>query len=395
MAVTRKTLDRYVCAGWLAITLLQLSSSFQPPSFLPRPRTSFYPAIFPTEIHQQRLLQIHTTSTIQSSTSENYSFYEIVTRKEKEIDDFVKKHSASDDPLQMLLGYMDHTDVDTDYEVKRTKLPKALRRGVRPGQSLSKQTKNPTGETETATSEVFEEDDSPKRLSVGVDIKRKSPTSSSPRPLVSFDDAGSVASAFVSFGVDFVFANCDYSTYGGDLSELKSVVAAVRGAAPSVPVIMKDIVIDPIQIALAKHVGCDAIVVMACIVGDKLEDFLNTATLMNFDIIVEVHTSEEISNALEAGATNLLVNRFDRMSGNSFHPNQPFALVEDLPPGGVTTTLVTGGINTVEEAAEFLDAGFDGVLLGKGFMGNVEADKLVRGIREVEHGSFAYAGLGF
>ena len=77
----------------------------------------------------------------------------------------------------------------------------------------------------------------PHGLSVGIDLKRRSPTNPSFR--CDFSDPGAVASAFLDSDADFVFANCDFSSYGGELNDIKQIVSATRASSPSSAVIFK------------------------------------------------------------------------------------------------------------------------------------------------------------
>ena len=122
---------------------------------------------------------------------------------------------------------------------------------------------------------------------------------------------------------------------------------------------------------------------MSCVVGSDLAPLLDTATMINLPVIVECHTEEEVALAVENGAGTILVNRVDRFGGNKFWPDQAFCVRDVLPPGGVVTTLVTGRISTVEEARDFLNEGYDGVLLGEVLMGNAKAEGVVEGMHGV------------
>ena len=95
-----------------------------------------------------------------------------------------------------------------------------------------------------------------RRASFVVDIKRKS-LSRPGETFCRFDNAAIVAEAMVRLGSDVVFVNVDYKAYGGDITELKSAVQAVRKASKTAAVVMKDIVVDEIQLGLAKEAGAD------------------------------------------------------------------------------------------------------------------------------------------
>ena len=304
-------------------------------------------------------------------STQSLSWYDRVSLKEREIQQFIKDHAAPEDDLQMALGYYEITPNYSPFK----KLARAFRRtpAAAPGSG----------------SDCY--------LSVGVDIKRTSPTS----PLnVNFDSAGSLATTFAAYGANFIVVNADYTSYNGDFDDVKSAVGALKGT--NIPVIYKDVVIHPLQVANAKilgerapslavpclanpiTLGCDACHICASLVGPELEEILNTGTLMNFPILVEVHTIAEVTAAVEAGATFIVVNRRDRETLDLFS-DQALAVRDLLPPANVLTMLVTGAIQE-SECQELLAAGYDGVLLGAGIIGNPRPEAMIKGIKNLVGG---------
>jgi indole-3-glycerol phosphate synthase len=154
-----------------------------------------------------------------------------------------------------------------------------------------------------------------RRGSFIVDIKRKSNLSYPREQFARYDDAGLVAEAMVRLGADVVFVNVDYHSYGGDMSELKSAIASVRRVNDYAAVVMKDIVVDELQLGLAKEAGADGILLMASVLGPALENFLNLATVIGLETIVECHTYNEVQAALDALAQNIMVSNRDRITG--------------------------------------------------------------------------------
>ena len=74
----------------------------------------------------------------------------------------------------------------------------------------------------------------------------------------------------------------------------------------------------------------------------------------------------------------------DRFGGNEFHATQPFAIRDELPPGNVVTTLVTGKVFDTLESNLFLQEGFDGVLIGEGLVGNPSASSLIKELHDLK-----------
>jgi indole-3-glycerol phosphate synthase len=164
-----------------------------------------------------------------------------------------------------------------------------------------------------------------RRASFVVDIKRKSTLKHPRQTYCQFDDAGMVAEAMVRLGADAVFINTDYVVYGGDLTELESAVKAVKRANPSAAVVYKDFVVDEIQLGIAKQAGCDGIVLMSSVLGGSLGSFLDLATTIGLETIVECHTLNEVQHALDLMAPTILVNNYDRIR-NELVPDQAIKL---------------------------------------------------------------------
>lgn len=78
------------------------------------------------------------------------------------------------------------------------------------------------------------------------------------------------------------------------------------------PVLRKDFIVDPLQIAEARAMGADAILLIAIALDDRqLRDFRDEAEGLGMAALVEVHTERELDRALESGATLVGVNNRD------------------------------------------------------------------------------------
>lgn len=280
--------------------------------------------------------------------------YSAIHRKEYEMKKFNAQHTSTTDPVRMAMSYAQET-------ASPMRLARALRR--------------------------VHEEDAPgpvgmRRASFIVDIKRKSLS----RPgdvFCNFDDAGMVAEAMVRLGADAVIVNTDFAAYGGDITELKSAVKAVRRVSKTAAVIMKDIVVDEIQLGMAKEAGADGIILQSCVLGPALDSFLDLATFMGLETIVECHTRAEVERALEVNvAPTIMINNNDRISGENF-PDQAIQLAGLFPgSGGPIITLCGGGIESVDDMKRHLVAGFDGVVVGKAVMGSPLAPEFIRAVRD-------------
>jgi len=220
-----------------------------------------------------------------------------------------------------------------------------------------------------------------RRGSFIVDIKRKSLS----RPgeiFARYDDASMVAEAMVGLGADVVFVNVDYAAYGGDITELRSAVKAVRRVSKTAAVVMKDIIVDEIQLGLAKDAGADGVVLIASVLGPALSNFLDLATTIGLETIVECHTRNEVQASLDALAQNIMVSNYDRLQ-QRYYPDQAYKLAGMFPgSGGPIICIAGGGVDDTEEMKRLLAVGYDAVVVGKAAMGSARAPEFIRAVRD-------------
>ena len=303
--------------------------------------------------------------------------YAAVHRKEYEMKGVRAQHKSSADPVMMAMSYAQET-------ANPMRLAKALRR-VHDDPFASKSDEDLSDEEQARQQKLLDNglaEMTMRRACFCVDVKRKSLSRPGEKPFCRFDDAAMVSEAMVRLGADAVFVNVDYAAYGGDISELKTTVKAVRKASDTAAVVMKDIVVDEIQLGLAKEAGCDGILLIASVLGPALDNFLDLATTIGLETIVECHTRNEVQRALEAMATNILVSNYDRVSQQMF-PEQAIKLAGLFPgSGGPIICLAGGGIETPDQMKRHLAVGYDGVVVGKAVMGSARAPEFIRAVRD-------------
>jgi indole-3-glycerol phosphate synthase len=313
-----------------------------------------------------------------SSRNPPEDLYAAVHRKEYEMKAVKAQHTSTTSPVRMAMTYFQES-------VGKMRLAKALRRVYEdPGNPANPKVIEKTDEESERAQKLADVGMSEmgmRRASFIVDIKRKS-LSQPGETFCRFDDAGMVAEAMVRLGADAVIINVDYRAYGGDITELKNAVKAVRRASDTAAVIMKDIVVDEIQLGLAKEAGADAVVLIASVLGPTLENFLDLATLIGLETIVECHTRNEVQRALDALAPNIMVSNYDRVRQEYF-PQQATQLAGLFPgSGGPIICLVGGGIDDTETMKRHLAVGYDGVVVGKACMGSSKAPEFIRSVRD-------------
>lgn len=137
-------------------------------------------------------------------------------------------------------------------------------------------------------------------------------------------------------------------------------------AACNLPLIRKDFMIDPYQIAEAKVLGADCILlIVAALDQTQLIELASYANEISIDILVEVHNQHELERALEIDTDIIGVNNRNL---HTFETNLQTTLdLAALMP--VDKIVITeSGINTTEDVATMIDNEIFGFLVGESFM---------------------------
>lgn len=135
-----------------------------------------------------------------------------------------------------------------------------------------------------------------------MEVKRSSPSEG---PLAEIDP-GTVARGYRGVA-DAVSVLTDAPYFGGSLADLAAVRLAFDG-----PVLCKDFVVDPRQIAEARIYGADAVLVMLSVLDDVgARACLATAERLGMEALVEAHDEAEVRRAVALGARIVGINNRD------------------------------------------------------------------------------------
>lgn len=138
-------------------------------------------------------------------------------------------------------------------------------------------------------------------VSLIAEVKRASPSQGIIR--ADFDPV-ELAETYVKTGADCLSVLTDEKFFGGSPEVLRQVRQSV-----SVPILRKDFTIDPYQILEARAWGADAILLIVAALSEaELLEFQAFAWSLGLDVLVEVHTEEELEVALRMEANLIGVN---------------------------------------------------------------------------------------
>ncbi len=137
-------------------------------------------------------------------------------------------------------------------------------------------------------------------------------------------------------------------------------------AACTLPVIRKDFMIDPYQIAESRALGADCVLlIVAALEQGQLEDLAAYAKEIAIDILVEVHDAEELDRALALEAELIGINNRN-LHSFATDLNTTLELADRVPADSLLIT--ESGINTAADVATMLDRGIYGFLIGESCM---------------------------
>ncbi|OAM87927.1 indole-3-glycerol phosphate synthase TrpC [Termitidicoccus mucosus] len=228
------------------------------------------------------------------------------------------------------------------------------------------------------------------KTAVIAEIKRRSPSAgaiaenaSAPAQARRYQSAASAMSVLT-----------DHKYFGGTLDDLRAVAAALRGGdsevtsdkwqvagdeaggAPCPPIIRKDFMVHPVQVAEAREAGAGAILIIVRALDDgEIETLHAAARAAGLDALFEIHHEDELARALRHGARIIGVNNRDLSVFKT-----DLALSERLIPQFPRDVIAVSesGIFTGADAARVRAAGAHAVLVGEALMKARDPAALIR-----------------
>jgi len=194
------------------------------------------------------------------------------------------------------------------------------------------------------------------------EIKKASPS----KGLIRADfDAEWLARRLQAGGAGALSVLTDEPFFQGSLRNLELASKAVR-----LPCLRKDFMVDEYQIVEARAHRADAMLLIAAMLSNaEMKRFAEMGRGVELDVLVEVHTGEELDRVLDAlgegGADAIGVNNRD-LKTFAVRLETSLELAGRIPAGAVR--VAESGIATAEDLARLRAAGFDAFLIGESLM---------------------------
>ncbi len=202
-------------------------------------------------------------------------------------------------------------------------------------------------------------DRGPDALGLIAEVKRASPSAGA---IVESFDPVAIAQAYEAAGAHAISVLTDEQFFQGSLAYMTQVRNAV-----ALPVLRKDFIVHEVQIYEAAVAGADAVLlIVAALEQPELEAFYQTATTLGLDVLVEVHTREELDRALDCGATLIGINNRN-LTTFEVDLATTEALAAETPEEGIQL-VSESGLKTNADARRVFAAGANAILVGESLM---------------------------
>ena len=146
----------------------------------------------------------------------------------------------------------------------------------------------------------------------------------------------------------------------------------------SLPILRKDFMIDPYQIYETKASGGDCILlIVAALDLAQLKDFSQLAKELNLDVLIEVHSDEELNKALTIDPKLVGINNRD-LTTFEVDKNLALKLAKEISKEIIVVS--ESGISSKEDILSSKEQGIHTFLIGESFMREPSPGKALKDI---------------
>lgn len=205
------------------------------------------------------------------------------------------------------------------------------------------------------------------------EIKVASPSAGTIRKNV---DAAEVARAMQRGGAAAISVITEPKQFSGSLEALAS-----SRAATTLPILMKDIILSPLQIQAASKMGADAVLLIKSVFDrgyseKTVDEMIMGAHTLGIEVLLETHTEEEFCSAVKTGADLIGINNRDLATLKVDLKVTKKILAKNDSNGKLVVS--ESGINSAADISFLREAGARAFLAGSAIMGSSDVEAKVR-----------------
>jgi indole-3-glycerol phosphate synthase len=172
-------------------------------------------------------------------------------------------------------------------------------------------------------------------------------------------DVLDVTTAYTKYDASGLSVLTDAEFFGGTDDDLR------RARVNNIPILRKDFIIDEYQLAEARAMGADVILLIAaCLTPHRVQELAFFAKSLKLEVLLEIHNEGELQHICDevdlVGVNNRDLKTF------SVDINRSIELSKQIPADKIK--IAESGIDSIETICIFKNAGFRGFLIGENFM---------------------------
>ena len=184
-------------------------------------------------------------------------------------------------------------------------------------------------------------------------------------------DPDAIARAYARGGAACLSVLTDRAFFQGNAGHL----AAAR-AASGLPVLRKDFIIDPYQVAEARAMGADCILlIVAALDPAQMRELESAARELGMAVLVDVHDRDELEQALALSTPLIGINNRDLRTFET-RLETTLGLLAAVPADRIVIT--ESGILRARDVQRMREAGVHAFLVGEAFMRAADPGKALK-----------------
>ncbi|MDN6674027.1 indole-3-glycerol phosphate synthase TrpC [Corynebacterium casei] len=209
--------------------------------------------------------------------------------------------------------------------------------------------------------------------SVITELKRAVPYRGQIAQLESPQSMANLAIQLEQVGVHLMACQTERRRFHGSLADM----TAAREAT-TVPMICRDLIVDPYQIHEARCYGADVVPLQVGILEQaRLESLLDRIESLGMVALLEVRNPEEVDRVMHAGGTVVGINAWS-LTSDALHREAFAEIVPGLPESVIR--IAVGGVESPKDLLSYASSGADAIMVGESVMTAQSPSALARGL---------------
>ena len=206
------------------------------------------------------------------------------------------------------------------------------------------------------------------RINIIAEIKKASPSAG---VIIKDFSLEELARIYEKNGASALSILTDQKFFGGELRDLNKA-----RKASSLPIMAKEFIADEYQIYEARTRGADAILLIARILErEKLKEYLDLASQLDLDCLVEIHTEEEWEKIKDLPIDIVGINNRN-LANFKVDLKMSFNLVKKIPSDKIVVS--ESGISNKNDIYRLQEAGVDVFLIGEALLKSKDVGEKLR-----------------